>query len=170
MLNCASGAHPTSKGFPVSTAVLWACIGLFFARVVGQIEALLVAPRWLPAMEAWYSGILPYPLLLPIQIALLMLMGVLAIHPRRRAGSADRTSRILRVLAVLYAAGMAVRLILIVHRYAEDYYLHGAIPVAFHWVLALFLLVWTRLTYGPPYASSSSTSALPQVLPDISSQ
>jgi len=35
-----------------------------------------------------------------------------------------------------------------VHRYGGDFYLHGAIPVAFHWVLALFILVWTRLRYG----------------------
>jgi hypothetical protein len=157
MLNCAVAARPLAKGFPVSTAVLWACIGLFFARVVGQIEVLLVAPRWLPAMQAWYSGILPYPLLLPVQIGLLMLMGVLAIGtrvPRQRTCSAERTATILRTLAVLYVVGMAVRLSLVVHFYGTDYYLHGAIPVAFHWVLALFVLVWTRLTYDPYGADS----------------
>jgi ABC-type xylose transport system permease subunit len=151
MLNHAISARPLAKGLPASTTVLWACIGLFFARVVGQIEVLLVEPHWLPAMQAWYSGILPYPLLLPIQIALLVLMGVLAIRtraPRERTGAAARTSKILRTLAVLYVAGMAVRLILIVHLYGRDYYLHGAIPVVFHWVLGLFVLVWTRLTYG----------------------
>lgn len=103
-------------------------------------------------MQAWYSGILPYPLLLPIQIGLLMLMGVLAIRtraPRQRTARADRTATILRTLAMLYVAGMTARLILIVHFYGKHYYLHGAIPVAFHWVLALFVLVWTRLTYGP---------------------
>jgi hypothetical protein len=151
MLNWAAAARPLATGLPVSTAVLWACIGLFFARVVAQIEVLLVAPRWLPEMQAWYSGILPYPLLLPIQIGLLMLMSVLAIRTssaRRRTAAADRTRKILRTLAVLYVVGMAVRLILITHFYGKDYYLHGAIPVAFHWVLALFVLVWTRLTYG----------------------
>jgi hypothetical protein len=53
-----------------------------------------------------------------------------------------------RILALLYVAGMAVHLILILRLYGKDYYLHGAIPVAFHWVLALFVLVWARLTYG----------------------
>src|ERR1700730_5787742 len=151
MLNGAIDARARAKGIPVSTAVLWACIGLFFARVVGQIEVPLGGVPWLPAMQAWYSGILPYPLLLPIQIALLMLMGVLAIRtraPRRRTEAADRTAKIFRILALLYVAGMAVRLILIVRLYGKDYYLHGAIPVAFHWVLALFVLVWARLTYG----------------------
>jgi hypothetical protein len=152
MLNCAAPARALSKEYRVSAAVLWTCIGLFFARVVGQIEVLLLAPRWLPAMQAWYSGGLPYPLLLPIQILLLMLMGVLAIQTRgarSRTNAADRTADILWALAVLYVLGMAVRLVLIVHNYGKDYYLHGAIPVAFHWVLALFILVWTRLTYGP---------------------
>ena len=153
MLNCAAPARALSKEHRVSTAVLWTCIGLFFARVVGQIEVLLLAPRWLPAMQAWYSGVLPYPLLLPIQILLLMLMGVLAIQTRgarSRTDAADRTANILGALAVLYVLGMAMRLVLIVHFYGKDYYLHGAIPVAFHWTLALFILVWTRLTYGPP--------------------
>jgi hypothetical protein len=130
-------------------AALWICIGLFFARVLGQIEVLLVAPRWLPAMPAWYSGLLPYPLLLPIQIVLLMLMCVLVIGTRsRRRGAAEGTAAILRSFAIVYVAVMAARLILIVHRYGGDFYLHGAIPVAFHWVLALFILVWTRLRYG----------------------
>src|SRR6266850_7547809 len=117
----------------LNCAVLWICIGLFFARVVGQIEVLLVAPSWLPAMQAWYSGLLPYPLLLPIQIALLMLMCVLAIGTRtvpRLRGAADRTAAILRALAIVYVAVMVARLILIVHRYGGGFYLHGAIPVA----------------------------------------
>src|SRR6267154_2328683 len=100
----------------LNRAVLWICIGLFFARVVGQIEVLLVAPNWLPAMQAWYSGLLPYPLLLPIQIALLMLMCVLAIGTRtapRLRGAADRTAAILRALAIVYVVVMVVRLILI---------------------------------------------------------
>jgi len=45
-----------------------------------------------------------------------------------------------RSLALLYFLGMAVRLVLCVHTYGPDFYLHGAIPVAFHWVLALFVL------------------------------
>ena len=49
--------------------MLWICIALFFVRVLGQIEVLLLAPDWLPPMAAWYSGLLPYPILLPAQIA-----------------------------------------------------------------------------------------------------
>lgn len=116
--------------------MLWICIALFFARVVGQIEVLLLEPRWLPEMSAWYSGLLPYPLLLPAQIALLMLMCVLAFRKRPVAP-------FWRALALVYFLVMAVRLVICVYRYGGDFYLNGAIPVAFHWVLALFLALLT---------------------------
>ena len=146
-----------APAFPLAIATLWACVALFFVRVIGQIEVLLLQPAWLPSMPAWYSGLLPYPLLLPIQIALLMLMCVLALKAaqRPRGGGEDRRrwAKPLRALALLYFAIMAVRLILTVRLYGADFYLHGAIPIAFHWVLALYLLVWTRL--GLAHSGSS---------------
>lgn len=70
-----------------SAAILmWTCIALFAARVLGQFEALLLAPAWLPDMNAWYSGLLPYPLLLPAQIAILMTMTAVAWNRRVRTG------------------------------------------------------------------------------------
>jgi hypothetical protein len=141
------GISPLTARFPLSTAALWVCIALFFARVVGQIEVLLLEPAWLPGMPAWYSGLLPYPLLLPIQIALLMLMSVLAFQVTRQPAVARHPgwSKRLRVLALLYFTVMALRLVLTVRFYGADFYLHGAIPIAFHWVLALYLLLWARL-------------------------
>ena len=131
-----------------SVALVWVTLGLFFLRVVGQVEVWLLAPDWLPPMDAWYSGLLPYPLLLPAQVLLLMGMSVLAWvratrAPRVTAASARRDVA-LRVLAMLYFAAMAVRLAYIVATHGAGFYLHGAIPVAFHWVLALFLLAVTR--------------------------
>jgi hypothetical protein len=57
VVNSVIAASPLAKA-PPSTAVLWICIGLFFARVVGQLEVFLLAPPWLPPMQAWYSGLL----------------------------------------------------------------------------------------------------------------
>ena len=144
-------------GGTASTAVLWACIALFFVRVVGQIEVLLLEPAWLPEMSAWYSGLLPYPILLPLQIALLMLMCALVIR-KATMGSSVRVSRsgsgmIWRALAIAYFITMAVRLAWCIHRYGSDYYLHGAIPIAFHWVLALFALIGAQP--APPSAIRS---------------
>jgi hypothetical protein len=127
---------------------LWVCVGLFFLRVIGQVEALLLAPPWLPPMYDWYSGLLPYPLLLPAQIALLMLMSVLVfremeLHPTLSARPA-RWRRWVRGAALIYFAVMVVRLAVQLARGAEDVIAAGGIPVAFHWVLALFLLVLSR--------------------------
>jgi hypothetical protein len=127
---------------------MWGCVALFAARVIGQLEALLVAPAWLPDMDAWYSGLLPYPALLPAQIAVLMLMSVVAWNRRIRNGAFaranPRAAGALRILAGIYFTVMAVRLGVDVIEHGTEFWRHGAIPVAFHWVLALFLLVSGR--------------------------
>jgi hypothetical protein len=129
----------------VRIAVLWACTGLFLLRVLGQVEVVLIAPAWLPPMEQWYSGLLPYPLLLPAQIALLMLMTSLVVREKRvRRFAHDRNW--LRVVSLIYFAAMLSRLIIQYLRGADNVIDAGGIPVAFHWVLALFLLVLSRNT------------------------
>jgi hypothetical protein len=139
--------------------LLWSCIALFAARVIGQFEVLVAAPAWLPDMDAWYSGLLPYHLLLPAQIALLMIMAVVAWNRRVRTGrfamARPAVARLLRGLALLYFLVMALRLGLDVRAHGAEFWRAGAIPVAFHWVLALFLLVSARpslevRTLGPP--------------------
>ena len=131
-----------------AAALLWSCVALFAARVIGQLETLLVAPAWLPDMDAWFSGLLPYPVLLPAQIAILMLMAVVAWNRRVRNGSFarahPRAAQALRILAGIYFVVMAVRLAVNVQANGADFWREGAIPVAFHWVLALFVLVSGR--------------------------
>jgi len=131
-----------------AAALLWSCVSLFAARVIGQLEALLVAPSWLPDMDAWYSGLMPYHFLLPAQIALLMFMAVVASSRRVRSGgfarANPRLAGALRILACVYFVVMAVRLGVNVNVNEWDYWREGAIPVAFHWVLALFVLVSAR--------------------------
>ena len=128
--------------------LMWSCIALFAARVIGQFEVLLVEPAWLPDMDAWYSGLLPYSLLLPAQIAILMLMSVVAWNRRIRSGAFaranPRAAGALRIFAGLYVTVMAVRLGVNVIDNGAEFWRHGAIPVAFHWVLALFILVSGR--------------------------
>jgi hypothetical protein len=137
----------TRRGREVAL-LLWGCIALFAARVIAQFEALVAAPAWLPEMNAWYSGLLPYHLLLPAQVALLMVMAVVAWNRRVRTGrfalANPRVARVLRVVAVVYFLAMALRLGIVVMGHGADFWHEGAIPVAFHWVLALFLLVSAR--------------------------
>jgi hypothetical protein len=128
--------------------LLWSCVALFAARVIGQFETLMVAPAWLPDMAAWYSGLMPYPLLLPAQVAILMLMSVVAWNRRIRSGAFarahPRAAGALRLFAGLYFTLMAVRLGVNVIDNGADFWRQGAIPVAFHWVLALFVMVAGR--------------------------
>lgn len=132
-----------------AAALLWSCIALFGARVLGQLETLLIAPDWLPDMEAWYSGLMPYYLLLPAQIAILMLMAVVAWNRRVRSGAFARANPrmagALRLFAYLYLTVMAVRLGVNIIDNGAEFWREGAIPVAFHWVLALFVLVSGRM-------------------------
>jgi hypothetical protein len=133
-----------------------AALTLFFGRVIGQIEALLVAPEWLPPMQAWYSGLLPYPVLLPAQIVLLMLMSLVTYDHVRGRGFFWPTRRAIRIglraFAVLYAAVMAVRLAVT---------MDDIIPVVFHWVLASFIwlvsMAPARSEEVPSFDSASPT-------------
>lgn len=124
--------------------MLWACTLLFMLRVVGQVEVVLLSPPWLPPMEAWYSGLLPYPVLLPVQIAILMAMAVLSAHDIDTSPRERRWPTLVRGVAIVYFIAMVVRLLVQVLRGAPDLLAAGAIPVAFHWILALFLLVLAR--------------------------
>ena len=126
-------------------ALLWTCIVLFLLRVVGQFEAMLLAPAWLPPMYDWYSGLIPYPILLPLQIVLLTVMSAVVMrdmHVGRRAPG--NWKRWVRGIAIVYFAVMLMRLIVQLMRGADGVIAAGGIPVAFHWVLALFLLVLAR--------------------------
>ena len=100
---------------------------LFVLRVVGQLLVVLYAPAWLPPMVAWYSGLLPYQLLLPAQIVIIALM----IWMIRRPPPTSRAP--ILIFATVYALAMIVRYaILRTHE----------IPVFFHLVLAAFLFVY----------------------------
>ena len=48
--------------------LLWMLSLLFGARVLGQALVEFAGVTWLPAMEAWYSGLVPYGVLLPAQM------------------------------------------------------------------------------------------------------
>ena len=117
-----------------AATVLTVLTALFCARVAGQALVSFACVSWLPPMEAWYSGLVPYPLLLPIQI---LTLGVqLAINRQVWRGTgffAPRRPRLGRALcgiSYVYAGAMLIRWSI-----ART---HG-IPIVFHWVLAAYL-------------------------------
>ncbi len=90
-------------------------------------------------MDAWQSGLLPYPLLLASQVVILVVMALVIRDVKARSGLFYVESPAVRRATVgfsaLYATAMLVRYA--VTRTDE-------IPVALHLVLAAFLVIWTR--------------------------
>ena len=118
---------------------------LLFLRVAGQVVAGTLAPDWLPDFEAFDSGLLPYPALLAAQIVILVfLVRTVMAHRAGRVRASKRRGRVLLACAAAYAAVMALRAVITIAVYGEQWWWHGAIPISFHWVLAGFLLVCAR--------------------------
>jgi len=128
----------------VSAGCMAALLVLFLARVVGQIVAATVAPRWLPPMTRWYSGLMPYRYLLPTQIVFVALMATATVEVATETpplGAMWHDGGVVMVWAsYVYALGMTVRAL----RYAlTPPERRGVlIPIVFHFVLAAFLFVW----------------------------
>jgi hypothetical protein len=53
--------RPASRAAVVLTVLTL----VFLARVAGQALVVFFGVTWLPPPDSWYSGLLPYPLLLP---------------------------------------------------------------------------------------------------------
>lgn len=117
---------------------------LFLGRVVGQILVATVAPAWLPPMARWYSGLMPYRFLVPIQIVFLILMTAMTIGVARESQPLGtlpaRVGTWIVLASYVYAFGMIARSI----RYAlaEPEHRGVLIPIVFHFVLAAFLFTF----------------------------
>jgi hypothetical protein len=116
-------------------------LALFIARVVGQLLVVAFHPRWLPPMKDWYSGLVMYPILLPAQIAIIVLM-VAMIRQVALSPPPNRPLAIgLIAFGIVYASSMFVRFVILRRRHPDyRWYEGGMIPIMFHWVLAAFLL------------------------------
>jgi hypothetical protein len=130
----------------MSGPLLWLLLALFVLRVAGQVVVALRRPRWLPAMEQWYSGLIPYPALLPIQLVFVAVMAWIAVDVTRGAGpfaaAGPTWGRALVAFGLVYAAAMVVRYAR--WRRTPPERRRAWIPIPFHVVLAAFLVVYGR--------------------------
>ena len=121
---------------------------LFSFRVAGQAPVAFFGVAWLPAMEHWYSGLIPYPTLLVIQIVVLLVMAKISSDVYRNSGFFAKLrpswSRYLVCFSAIYAAAMALRYILTMIFHPELRWYSGTIPIVFHFVLAGFVFVLGR--------------------------
>jgi hypothetical protein len=127
-----------------TTVVMSILLLLFVGRVAGQILAATVAPRWLPPMARWYSGLMPYRYLLPTQILFIAVMLAMIVGVARGAftlGAPHPTAgRWIVWASYLYALGMAIRSV--GYAMAPPEKRGVLIPIVFHFVLAAFLFVY----------------------------
>jgi uncharacterized protein len=133
---------------------LWLFTVLLVGRVLGQIVVVLRAPRWLPPMEQWQSGLLPYPVLLVGQAVVLTLMVWISIDFSNRAGFWVEPHPRLGFAAVwwsyLYAGAMVVRYVVRMTRRPDQRWLGGTIPIVFHIVVAAFQWTFGMYHITPP--------------------
>lgn len=131
---------------------LWVLLALFVGRVAGQVIVVLWAPTWLPPMRQWYSGLLPYRFLLPIQLVLIVAMAAMALDVSTGGdllgGPYRRLGEILMWVGYVYAGSMVVRYVLRMARRPDQRWFGGTIPIVFHIVLACFLYTFGRFHAG----------------------
>lgn len=125
---------------------LWLLTALFIARVGGQIIVALHPRSWLPPMEQW--NLIPYHILLPIQIVIIVIMLWINVNLSLNLGIAhwkgDHFGKFLIFFSLCYAIGMAIRYVLRMRRKPDQRWFGGTIPIVFHFVLALYLYVIGR--------------------------
>jgi len=117
--------------------------GLFALRVAAQPLALVVDSPLLPRFDTWHGGVLPYPVLLASQLAILSWLVVAAYRvttnrsrPRRKLG------RLLLGASLVYGTTMVLRLVLGATLLGDSRWFASPLPTVFHLVLAVYLFVY----------------------------
>ncbi len=132
-----------------TAALLLALTALFVLRVIGQVLVAFCAVTFLPTLDQWDSGLIPYPILLSVQCVLIVLMVYIA----RLVSSAQgffgvptpKLGRFLRSFGAVYFLSMLARYVITMTLYPERRWFGHTIPIFFHFVLAAFVLVLARL-------------------------
>jgi hypothetical protein len=122
---------------------LFMLTGLFMFRVVAQLIQVWHPVTVLPSFETWQSGALPYPMLLMFQVAILWVcLRIVWLMFNKVVVAVPKKGRILLYLGGLYLVVMSIRL-MIGLTVAPDHFWFGAVlPTIFHFVLAIFMLVY----------------------------
>lgn len=120
----------------------------FLGRVLGQVVVALFGPPFLPPMQEWYSGVVPYSVLLPVQISILVFQALLSRQLWVGGGILTRkrpTSGIgLKWFSLVYFLAMAARYVISMVMFPERRWFGYTIPIFFHFVLAAYIYMMSR--------------------------
>ena len=134
------GLDPSRRLVPL----LWALLGMFVLRVAGQALVAFFRVDFLPPMQQWYSGLLPYEYLLPSQIVIIAAMAKICVDFTRGTGFFVTPRRFFAVhwlyFGYFYLAAMVARYPIQMALHPESRWFGGTIPIFFHWVLAAFVI------------------------------
>lgn len=121
--------------------LLWLYTGLFVLRVAGQVLVAIRPRSWLPPMWQW--NLIPYPILLPIQLVFIVVMVWIDLAFSSASGIAtannEGAGQFLVAFSAAYALAMAIRYVVRMRRRPDQRWFGGTIPIVFHFVLASYL-------------------------------
>lgn len=139
----------------------------FAARVFGQLLVSVFNVAFLPPMDAWYSGLIPYPALLFIQFGILAIQIEISRELWVGAGAVTvprpALGRLVAWVSLVYFTAMVARYLVTHVILPETGSFGDTITIVFHWVLAAYLWILSRhlrghTLVGRPTAEESTTS------------
>ena len=144
-----TGTYEIEPDFRRRCAItMWVLLGLFVLRVIGQMLVAFLGVSFLPPMAEWYSGLMSYPILLPVQWVIVVLLSAICIEVTRGRGTFKRPNRrvgtFLAWFSAIYFASMVARYAITMTIHPERRWLHDTIPIWFHMVLASYLFILSR--------------------------
>ncbi|NKB54343.1 MAG: hypothetical protein GKR97_19390 [Rhizobiaceae bacterium] len=128
-------------------ALLTALTLVFATRVYLQFMLQYIEVDLMPGFDLWHSNTISYETLLFLQLVLLILMvtGILLTGSQK---ARPRLGVFLLSVGWLYVATMLVRMIIGAFDLIEHSWFDGAVPTAFHFVLAAYVLVFGSAMRG----------------------
>ena len=121
---------------------LWLLLGVFSFRVLAQFLQWHYEVAFLPPFDAWHSDVVPYPVLLPVQLCIVAFFGKIAFDfSTDRIKASDRVAGRWLAFGIVYMSVMTVRLLLGLTLLAEHSWFTAYLPTLFHFVLAAFVII-----------------------------
>jgi len=121
---------------------LWVLLSLFCFRVLIQLVQWRFELPFLPRFEAWHSAVVPYPVLLLIQLGIIACFAKIAFQISTSSIEASRRSGDLWFwFGLAYLGAMLARLVLGLTVLSSHFWFSNPLPTAFHLVLASFVVL-----------------------------
>lgn len=120
--------------------------GLYALQMIGQAVVLFQRLSIFPPVSAWYFGLIPYRVLLPIQFAILSAMVYVTWRFVRAEAwrACSRCAHALTAIAWIYGVVTLLRYATAVTLHPELRGLVGVIPIVPHVVLVAFIYTLAR--------------------------